>query len=744
MRINNVLNRVKTGIPDLDDMLRGGFFEGSLILVIGPAGVGKTILGMRFLFEGLQKKEPGLFISLYNHPERILQRLNTLNMDFTKFLEDNTLHFFHLPIMDLRIEEKIDKIKRLISRYHIKRVVIDTLCSYLKDKDRNLNLIYSLIDLIYEKNLTAIITQRGGADINHLEEYYLPIEADVIIFLKHFELNSELKKSICVLKMTGVNYDTSIREYNISEDGISILKHFEGKEGILTGRPYKSEISFVFSGITERTKEFHESLIKRFNESNKEIFVKPSIIMAQISRVEELRKPHTEIGLIYFDPYYLPILIKEGLIADIDDVVPDSIKDDLIDCAWKPYIYNGKLYGVAKNLEISLLFYRKDLLEKYKFEVPNNWHDIINISSTILKGENNPNLIGLGFVDSFDEMEVFNNMFLECLWNNDGNIYDNNGEVILSNKNGVETLQFIKDLIYVHKVIPIETLDSTKKWYGFAKFIEGNAIFLYCSSDMFLTLEEKRCKVKLNREVSYIPFPIGPCGNKVNPFLGGSVYVIPKNIKYPDSARQLLRFILMNTDTNIVLKDYPFPIRRSLYYDEDILKVRPYYKEFIKMFDNIRRREDIPNYSDILPILHNECLLVLRQEKKVKDALESIKVKILKLEKSDKYAPVIKEAIKFLENNYNKDLSLSDIAKAVNLSPSHFNRLFKENTGYSCINYLTNLRIKKAEQLLKNVKYNVSEVAYKVGYTDPLYFSRIFKKYIGVSPIDYKNRNISK
>ena len=91
-----------------------------------------------------------------------------------------------------------------------------------------------------------------------------------------------------------------------------------------------------------------------------------------------------------------------------------------------------------------------------------------------------------------------------------------------------------------------------------------------------------------------------------------------------------------------------------------------------------------------------------------------------------------------MQTNFAKDLSLADVSRIVNISPYYFSKLFKEDTGENFIEYLTAIRINKAKELLDASEYSMKEICAMVGYSDPNYFSRTFKKNVGVTPTEYK------
>lgn len=95
----------------------------------------------------------------------------------------------------------------------------------------------------------------------------------------------------------------------------------------------------------------------------------------------------------------------------------------------------------------------------------------------------------------------------------------------------------------------------------------------------------------------------------------------------------------------------------------------------------------------------------------------------------------------YMVNHYQEPLTLEGLAQMAGLSVSHYSRLFKKYIGYSPIDYLTHLRIDRAKELLALSDYKLKSVANSVGYSDEFYFSRIFKKIEGISPREYAKKN---
>ena len=105
-------------------------------------------------------------------------------------------------------------------------------------------------------------------------------------------------------------------------------------------------------------------------------------------------------------------------------------------------------------------------------------------------------------------------------------------------------------------------------------------------------------------------------------------------------------------------------------------------------------------------------------------------------------SPAIRTAKIFIANNYKQDIGLGDVARVVNLSSVYFSGLFKKEMGENFVDYLNRVRIDAAKVLLKDVRNNIGEIAEQCGFSDTRYFAKIFKRSVGITPSDYRKRQI--
>ncbi len=150
---------------------------------------------------------------------------------------------------------------------------------------------------------------------------------------------------------------------------------------------------------------------------------------------------------------------------------------------------------------------------------------------------------------------------------------------------------------------------------------------------------------------------------------------------------------------------------------------------------------DSPNEARLINYIgYTQEFMSLKGEELIEFAYRSFMLitSYVKVQSNIDYSNHIVKATKeYLETHYTEDISLESVAEQVNISPQYYSKLIKKTTGFNFIDWLSMLRVKKAKELLTNSNLTVKEVCFMVGYKDPNYFSRIFKKRIGITPSEY-------
>ena len=239
------VNRVRTGIPGVDEMLGGGFIEGDSVIVLGSAGTGKTVFGLQYLVNGVRQfNENGMFVTFEQLPDQLYRDALNFGWDLRKLEKENRFRLI-CTSPDLLLESKDEHLlDEPIRQMRPKRIVVDSL-SHLElivhgsDFRRE---AYRLIRYFKTKGISALLTwethDMTGTSLTRTGMSFL---ADCVIPLRYVEIDSAMRKALAILKLRGSEHDKHLREFEITSSGIKVAKPFVGFEGIVTGSPRKMQ-----------------------------------------------------------------------------------------------------------------------------------------------------------------------------------------------------------------------------------------------------------------------------------------------------------------------------------------------------------------------------------------------------------------------------------------------------------------------------------------------------------------------
>ena len=202
---------------------------------------------------------------------------------------------------------------------------------------------------------------------------------------------------------------------------------------------------------------------------------------------------------------------------------------------------------------------------------------------------------------------------------------------------------------------------------------------------------------------------------------------VPQRYAYYASDHPELYWLhFTGSETEKILEENGFPADIScLYIGTDV----EYQQLFLKIIWELQIQR--PCFEDLLPLLFQQLLVMIKSRREE----ESRGMHRIKKE--------VEHAVQYFNENYSSSINIKDYAKSQNMSACWFIRSFRQYTGMPPMQYITSIRISRARDLLENTDYNVGEIASIIGYENPLYFSRIFKKTTGYSPSFYRNNLLS-
>jgi circadian clock protein KaiC len=247
------MERVKTGIKGLDEMLNGGFLPQSANLVEGAPGTGKTTFGMQFIHTGItQFDEPGLIITFEEFSQQYYHDAAAFGWDFEKLEKEGKLKVIMTSpeVSRLDLESVGGMIETHAAKMGARRVLIDSITHFerlTQDPVELRALEYSFINGLKREGLTSLLTRESPALLGEAPEgdSRIAFMSDAYVLLRYVEIESTIRKALLVLKVRGSDHDKDIRQYEITDHGIEVQSKFEGREGIMSGNPRRMADSFI-------------------------------------------------------------------------------------------------------------------------------------------------------------------------------------------------------------------------------------------------------------------------------------------------------------------------------------------------------------------------------------------------------------------------------------------------------------------------------------------------------------------
>jgi circadian clock protein KaiC len=234
--------RVSSGVRGLDEMLGGGFLSGSLNLVRGAPGVGKTSLALHFLIDGaLRCRELGLLVSFEEFPRSLYRDAESLGLNLREAEEQGCLKvmFTSPEVLLASIEDEGSPINRMIVENDLRRLVIDSASHFgrLGDNLGELRGIHTSVTNGLRRGdvTTVLLAEEGRHDYHRVADGGLSFLVDGIILMRYVEVDSSMQRAVVVVKTRGSEHANSIMRYELGPGGMSVIEPFVGQEGLLSG-----------------------------------------------------------------------------------------------------------------------------------------------------------------------------------------------------------------------------------------------------------------------------------------------------------------------------------------------------------------------------------------------------------------------------------------------------------------------------------------------------------------------------
>ncbi|WP_227357067.1 ATPase domain-containing protein [Haladaptatus salinisoli] len=233
-----------SGVPEMDELLHGGLDRGTVTVISGPTGVGKTTTGTQFMKEAAGRGERSAIYMFEEATETFMRRNEAIDIPVEKMLEQGTLSVSEVEPLDHTAMEFARNVRREVEENDIGIVMIDGLQGYKlsvrgEDEETLVRKLHTLCRYLKNAGVTVILVDEIDTVTGEFRatEAGISYLADNIVFLRHLEIAGEMRKAVGVLKMRTSDFERTLREFRITERGITVGEPLTGLRGVLTGSP---------------------------------------------------------------------------------------------------------------------------------------------------------------------------------------------------------------------------------------------------------------------------------------------------------------------------------------------------------------------------------------------------------------------------------------------------------------------------------------------------------------------------
>lgn len=238
--------RLSTGCVAIDEMMDGGLYEGSVTMVSGISGTGKTVLSVQFLRSAIAAGRKTLLVSLDEHPRQLMRNADSLGMDMTGMVERGELFVHYESPLELELDVHFDRIIKLVEEKGIDCIVFDSCAVYeMTSPSEVADYLYAVATYCKDR-LATIFFNYESPELLGLSQISQELKGshlvDNIILLNYVEISTLLRRAIAIPKVRGSRNRQVTREYLIGDGGLSLLPEDMGSDpsGTVPQLPFSS------------------------------------------------------------------------------------------------------------------------------------------------------------------------------------------------------------------------------------------------------------------------------------------------------------------------------------------------------------------------------------------------------------------------------------------------------------------------------------------------------------------------
>ena len=232
---------IESGVEGLDALLGGGISAGSSTLLLGPAGSGKTLIALQYVAAAVARGERAAIFAFDEELGLLMARAKAMSIDLAAMRDAGKLFIEQMDAAELAPGEFAHRVRACVDSADVRTVVIDSLNGYQASMPEEQYLILHLHELVQYLNrqgATTFVTVAQHGMIGEMRQTVdLTYIADTVILLRYFEALGRVRRAMSVIKKRTGSHENTIREFRISDLGLSVGAPLEQFQGVLRGVP---------------------------------------------------------------------------------------------------------------------------------------------------------------------------------------------------------------------------------------------------------------------------------------------------------------------------------------------------------------------------------------------------------------------------------------------------------------------------------------------------------------------------
>ena len=233
--------QISTGNAEFDALLGGGIDNGSSTLILGPAGTGKSLIGICFAMSAIKRGEKVAVFAFDEELGLLFERMKGMGYDLEAARASGALTIEQVDAAELSPGEFAHKVREAVDRKGIKTVVIDSLNGYQAAMPEENSLILHIHELLQYLNRQGASTFMTVAQHGLVGDMRAPVDvtylADTVILLRYFEASGKVRRAISIIKKRSGHHETTIREFKLNSVGLTLGEPLDAFQGVLRGIP---------------------------------------------------------------------------------------------------------------------------------------------------------------------------------------------------------------------------------------------------------------------------------------------------------------------------------------------------------------------------------------------------------------------------------------------------------------------------------------------------------------------------